>query len=99
MPEHTLEERLKNRQTKLLSKTERALRKLEGAEQGGERNNRKPAAPRKPNPAKPAVGVGQSSFDLDGAIAKIQARIAASNDPTLKAKLKQRIQALKENAE
>jgi hypothetical protein len=45
------------------------------------------------------VGTGTTSFDLSGAIAKIQASIALTQDPKMKAKLAARIQALKDNAQ
>ncbi len=91
-----LKERVENAETRRQTRTERELALLESSEQG---EAQAPVKPRKkPVKKKESVGVGQSSFDLDGAIAKIQARIAATNNPELKAKLAARIKLLKENA-
>jgi hypothetical protein len=45
------------------------------------------------------VGSGQSSFDMDAFVAKTNAQIAATQNPSLKAKLKARIAAVKANAQ
>lgn len=90
MPEHTLAERLKDAR----SRTEREIAALDATEQGSGR--KKPAKP--PGAPREQVGTGRSSFNLDGAIAKIRAKIAATQDPALKARLEARIKALKDNA-
>lgn len=87
MPD-SLRDRLRNR-------GEQIDETVENAQRGnGERSDPKPKA--KPKP-KERSGTGTPSFDLDGAIAKLRAKIAATDDPTLKAKLKARIEALKAN--
>ena len=84
----SLRERLRNRGDEIDETVDRAQR--------GD-GERKPAASKpKPKP-KERTGTGTPSFDLEGAIAKLRARIAATDDPSLKAKLKARIEALKAN--
>ena len=74
-----------------LSRTERELKKLEGSEQG---STAKPKPKPKPKP-KEKSGTGTPSFDLGGAIKKLRSKIAATDDPNLKAKLEARIKAMK----
>lgn len=97
MPKDTLAERLKNRETKRRNRSVDLIAELDAAEGGAASSNPNPPTKPKRKP-KEKVGTGKASFDLDGAIAEINARVAATNDPTLKAKLLARIEALKANA-
>lgn len=89
-----LKERIVANQTARRTRTQREEAAIEAASKG-------PGAPKKKKKAKkkpaPAVGTGTSSFDLDGAIAKIRAQMATSQDPEFKARLQRRIQMLKDN--
>jgi len=81
---------------RLQRKTEEAIAANDASEQGTREVKEGTTVRAKP---KEKVGTGQSSFDLDGAIARIRERIAATQDPERKAKLKARIAALKANAQ
>lgn len=89
----SLAERLLENEAARTTRTQREEAKLEAESEA-------PAQPKKKKKKKKPVekvGTGTSSFNLDGAIAKMQAQIAASTDPDFKARLKARIQALKDN--
>lgn len=93
-----LEERLQERETARQTKSERALDAL--GEGTSVRPKKKPVAkPVKKKPVAETVGTGAPSFDLEGALAKIEAQIRATTNPSLVAKLKARQQALKDNAQ
>lgn len=92
-----LEERLKEAETDRRTRSQREIDALDASESGSAPAQSKKKKKKKKKPAE-NVGTGQSSFDLDGAIKKIQDQIAATEDPNLKARLKARIQALRDNA-
>jgi hypothetical protein len=57
------------------------------------------AAPVKKKKKKDAgIGVGTSSFNVEAAVRDIKAKIAATSDPSLQAKLLARIEALEQSA-
>lgn len=93
MAEETLKERLTRIETERQNKTEKALLEIEGG------TTTAPVVKKKKKKPAERVGTGQSSFDLDAAIAGIEAQIKRTNDPNMKAKLAARIEALKANAE
>lgn len=88
--EHTLAERLELQRQRSID----AIAANDASEQSTTPKKKK----KKKKKAKEAVGTGTPSFDLEGAVAKIRAQIAATQDPDLKARLKARIAALKQNA-
>lgn len=89
MPEHTLEERLKNARRKSVD----AIAANDAAEQA---TARAPGAKAKPKP-KEKVGTGTPSVNTDALIAGLKAKQAATKDPVLKAKLAERIKAIRAN--
>lgn len=95
-----LKDRLVEGKKALLSRSDAALEELgEGKGDTTKPNKPAPRPKKKPVKVKEKVGTGTSSFDLEGAIAKIQAQANASADPAFKARLKARIKALRDNAE
>lgn len=95
MPEHTLEERLKAVQAESVQGSAAAIAKFDDTEETAVPKKKKK---KKKKVVKKKVGTGQSSFDLDGAIAKIKATIAATEDPQKKAELARRIVQMRDNA-
>jgi hypothetical protein len=84
----TLADRLKNRDRDIDAIVDKAST-------GGTRPKvKKPKAKAKP---KEKAGTGTSSFNLDGAIKTLRAKITATDDPNLKAKFEARIKALRAN--
>lgn len=83
-----LEDKVKARQ----NKTRDAIARHDAGEQS--KPEKRPV--KKPKP-KPKVGVGKPSFDVDAAVAKIEAQIKRTKDPAMIAKLKARQQALRDN--
>ena len=70
----------------------------DSSEQGSSDEAAKPA-PAKPAPAKEKVGTGNSSFDMAGFIATVNAQIAAATDEGVIAKLKAKKARVIANAE
>lgn len=89
-----LEERLRRRQKESVTAQVREIERLDAEESAPP-----PPPPPKPKSVKKSIGLGQPSFDVDAAVAKILRRAAATTDPVLKAKLLQRAKDVKKNAE
>ena len=80
---------------KLRTRTDQIDRAVEDAQKGNPSSTSATEKPKKRQSER--KGTGAPSFDLEAAIANLRAKIDATSDPDLKAKLEARIKALREN--